>query len=321
LKQPAVVLDLSRIATVIFDKTGTLTSGRTRSVAEADGLSDRAWTLVRRLALESTHPVSAAIAADRDHVLEGVENGAIAAALPGPEDVREIPGQGLSGTVAGVRVAIGSAAFVAAATGRPPGRADRTWVAAGDEWGWVRLAEASRPGVEDAAGELADDRRLFLVSGDVDTDHARWSRLFGSNMRFMQSPEDKLAFVAAVQQGGRPALMLGDGLNDAGALAAAAVGIAVSDDSACMVPACDGIISGDRLADLPAFLRFARRARHLVIACFTISIAYNVVGLTLALTGALTPLASAILMPISSLTIVTLSAGGMRWSARRMLPA
>jgi P-type Cu+ transporter len=87
------------------------------------------------------------------------------------------------------------------------------------------------------------------------------------------------------------------------------------------VPACDGVISGDRLADLPAFLRFARRARHLVIACFTISIAYNLVGLTLALTGALTPLASAILMPISALTIVALSAGGMRWSARRMLPA
>lgn len=324
LKQPAVVLDLSRIGTVIFDKTGTLTSGRTRAVAEVHGLSDGAWGLVRRLALESAHPVSAAIAADRDRVLNSpprTGEAAILATLPRPEHVREIAGQGLTGTVAGVRVAIGSADFVAGTTGRPPGRADRTCVAAGDECGWIRLSEASRPGIEDAAGALADDHRLFLVSGDVGTDRARWSRLFGSRMHFQQSPEDKLAFVAAAQQGGRRALMIGDGLNDAGALAVADVGIAVSDGTACIVPACDGVVSGDRLADLPAFLRFARRARHLVIACFTVSIAYNVVGLTLALSGALTPLASAILMPISSLTIIALSAGGMRWSARRMLPA
>jgi Cu+-exporting ATPase len=325
LKQPAIVLDLSRIGTVIFDKTGTLTSSRTRTVAEVHGLSDRAWALVRRLALESTHPVSAAIAADRDRALgnstQRIEGAAILATMPRPENVREIAGQGLTGTLAGVHVAIGSASFVAGTTGRPPGRADRTWAAAGDECGWIRLAEASRPGIEEAAGALADDHRLFLVSGDVGTDRARWSRLFGSHMHFQQSPEDKLAFVAAAQQGGRRALMIGDGLNDAGALAAADVGIAVSDATACIVPACDGVVSGDRLADLPAFLRFARRARHLVIACFTVSIAYNLVGLTLALSGALTPLASAILMPISSLTIVALSAGGMRWSARRMLPA
>ena len=87
--------------------------------------------------------------------------------------------------------------------------------------------------------------------------------------------------------------MVGDGLNDAGALRAADVGLSVCDDSACIVPACDGVIGGTRLADLPAVLRFARRARQIVIACFAVSIAYNVVGLTLALSGSLTPLASA----------------------------
>jgi Cu+-exporting ATPase len=115
--------------------------------------------------------------------------------------------------------------------------------------------------------------------------------------------------------------MVGDGLNDAGALAAADVGMAVANDTACMAPACDAVISGQRLADLPAFLRYARRARQVVLVCFSVSVVYNAVGLTLALGGALTPLASAILMPVSSLTIVGISAGAMRWSARRMLPS
>jgi Cu+-exporting ATPase len=79
------------------------------------------------------------------------------------------------------------------------------------------------------------------------------------------------------------------------------------------------VIAGNRLADLPAFLRYVLRARSVVFACFIVSVAYNAIGLTLALRGSLTPLASAILMPLSSLTIVGLSSGAMRWSARRIL--
>ena len=157
LKQPGVVLDLSRIGMVIFDKTGTLTSGRTRTVAEVHGLSDRAWGLVRRLALESTHPVSAAIAADRLRVLRSsaprTGEAAILASMPRPEKVRETAGQGLTGTLAGVRVAIGSASFVAGTTGRSPGRADRTWAAAGDECGM------DSPGRSVAAGDRGSCRR------------------------------------------------------------------------------------------------------------------------------------------------------------------
>jgi Cu+-exporting ATPase len=87
-----------------------------------------------------------------------------------------------------------------------------------------------------------------------------------------------------------------------------------------MTPACDAIISGDRLSALPVFLRYARRARHVVVVCFAVSLIYNAIGLTLALEGALTPLAAAILMPVSSLTIVAISSGAMRWAAR-WLPA
>jgi len=104
-------------------------------------------------------------------------------------------------------------------------------------------------------------------------------------------------------------------------LAAADVGITVSDDTACIVPACDAVVAGDRVAALPTFVRYARRAKSVVFLCFFVSVLYNAIGLTLALTGALTPLASAVLMPLSSLTIVGLSWGAMHWSATRMLPS
>jgi Cu+-exporting ATPase len=139
-------------------------------------------------------------------------------------------------------------------------------------------------------------------------------------MRFRQTPHDKLAFIRAAKAAGSHVLMIGDGLNDSGALAAADVGITVSDDTACIVPACDAVVAGDRVAALPTFVRYARRAKSVVFLCFFVSVLYNAIGLTLALTGALTPLASAVLMPLSSLTIVGLSWGAMHWSATRMLP-
>jgi len=115
-------------------------------------------------------------------------------------------------------------------------------------------------------------------------------------------------------------LMIGDGLNDAGALAAADVGIAVSDDSACLVPACDAVIRGTRLRALPKFLSYGRLARRVIVTCLAVSVAYNAAGLWLALTGQLTPLATAVLMPVSSLTIVGIAVGAMRRGARRELP-
>jgi Cu+-exporting ATPase len=313
LKDPGVVLDLSRVDTVIFDKTGTLTSASGLTVLDVTGLSDRAWRLVRRLARESSHPVSVAIATSGTD-LEAMDG------LCRPDQYREFAGDGVIGVVDGELVAIGRPAFVERVTGHRLDASGVTAVTAGAELGAVRIGAAPRPGIDLAAHALGSRFRLLLVSGDEGTEWARWARLFGNRLFFRRSPEEKLAIVSGEQDAGRHVLMVGDGLNDAGALAASDVGLAVCDDNACVVPACDGVIGGDRLASLPAILRFARRARHTVLVCFAVSIAYNALGLTFALSGALTPLASAILMPVSSLTIVGLSAGGMRWAARRMLP-
>ena len=315
LKHPGVAFDLSRIDTIVFDKTGTLTAGGTRHVVETAGLSSGSWRLAQSLAAHSTHPVSRAIA-HGFHLPGGGQTGAVRVT-----DVTEYPGAGISGSVNGVPVAIGTARFATCGAAHPSGGTDdRTFVRVGAEHGWVRVSSATRPGVEAAARALAESHSVWLLSGDHDGERSRWRDVFGTRMRFRQTPHDKLAFISAARDARHHVLMIGDGLNDSGALAAADVGITVSDDTACIVPACDAVVAGDRVAELPRFVRYARRAKSVVFLCFLVSVLYNGLGLTLALKGALTPLASAILMPLSSLTIVGLSWGAMRWSAR-LLPS
>jgi Cu+-exporting ATPase len=230
-------------------------------------------------------------------------------------------GRGVSGTIDGHRVVIGSASFVAEFTGPAvagePGADLVTWAAVDDRApGTIRLSAPDRAGMRAATAAVAGRYATWLLSGDHATEAPRWAASFGDRMKFRQSPSDKLDVVRAEQSAGRRVLMIGDGLNDAGALAAADVGMAVSDETACLVPACDAVIRGDRLPALPALLAYARRARRVIIACFAVSLAYNAVGLSLALTGRLSPLATAILMPVSSLTIVAISVGAMRLGAK-----
>jgi len=310
LKHGAVALDLARTSTIVFDKTGTLTTATDGLRAESVGLSDDEWRLARRLAAESVHPISRAMAAgDSAH---GVVT-----------ECAEHPGGGVAGSVDGRRVVVGSPSFIQQQCGVTPLRPAALGPSAGIAIdgtfrGWARLIAPPRDGIEQAVARLGTSYDVWLLSGDRDEEAVRWRRVFSGRAAFSQAPDDKLVAVAAHESTGSRVLMVGDGLNDAGALAAANVGMAVSDDTACMVPACDAVIQGRRLPDLPVLLRFARRARQVVIACFAVSILYNVVGLSLALAGRLTPLATAILMPISSLTILAMGAGGMRWFGRAL---
>jgi Cu+-exporting ATPase len=148
-----------------------------------------------------------------------------------------------------------------------------------------------------------------MLSGDHDTDRIPMSTLFNSSvpLLFEQSPQDKLNYVQLLQRQGRKVMMLGDGLNDAGALKQSDVGIAITDDTGVFTPACDGILKGDRMPTLDRFLSLARSSAIILKAGFAISFAYNTVALTFAVTGHLTPLIAAVLMPISSISVVLFS--------------
>ncbi len=304
LRDPSALLDLSRVDSVVFDKTGTLTASGQTTVT-VSGLTEDDLARARALAAGSVHPISRALA--------GTDRAAL------PVDARvEIIGRGLCGTVDGHAVAIGSAAFIredCGATGDLP--ASGTVVAIdGVVRGSITPHAPVRPGVEAAVRTLAASTRVALLSGDRDAGDDRWTRLFGDRAIFNRSAREKREHVARLRAGGEHVLMVGDGLNDAGAFEAADIGVAVSDDTACLVPACDVVVAGAQLATLPHVLTYARRARRTIVICFVISVFYNVIGLSLALAGLLSPLVAAILMPVSSLTVVGTSVGLARWWAR-----
>jgi Cu+-exporting ATPase len=302
LKHALVAMDLSRIDTVVFDKTGTLTTAGTQPDASPDRFDAEAWRSIQALASHSVHPFSRALAGAR---IDGMR----------VTHVAEHPGLGVSGLVNGQRVAIGSPSFISAETGHDiTDESGSTWASV-DERTPRRLGlpTTARPGVDTAVATFSRRFETWLLSGDrAPASSSVWRSLFGDRLRFRQSPEDKLAAVTSLQDAGRRVLMLGDGLNDAGALAAATVGIAVSDDTACLVPACDAVLQGDRVRALPDLVAYARRVPRVIAFCFAVSVLYNVAGIGLALAGALTPLVTAILMPVSSIAIVALSTGLMR---------
>ena len=147
---------------------------------------------------------------------------------------------------------------------------------------------------------------LVLLSGDNESEKANLTQIFGDEkvIHFNQSPHDKLEFINKLQKSGKKVLMIGDGLNDAGALKQSDAGISISDDINNFSPACDGILDSKHFSLLNKFIQFSKTSKKIIYASFLISIVYNLIGLYFAFMGLLSPVIAAILMPASSITVV-----------------
>jgi Cu+-exporting ATPase len=162
-----------------------------------------------------------------------------------------------------------------------------------------------RSGIENIFTALPGSMKKFLLSGDNNKERGRFSSFFTNDaLLFEQSPEDKMNFVANLKSKGKTVMMVGDGLNDAGALRQSNVGVALTEKAGAFTPASDIIMDAEELKHMPHIMKFARYATLVVAACFVVSLCYNLVGLTFAVTGHLSPLVCAILMPVSSLTVI-----------------
>ncbi len=139
-----------------------------------------------------------------------------------------------------------------------------------------------------------------------------------ATLLFHQKPEDKLQYIKHLQQQGEKVMMIGDGLNDAGALKQSDVGIAVAEQTNNFTPSSDAIIEAKQLSRLTRFIHLCHANRNIVIASFVLSIVYNIIGLFFAVQGTLSPLIAAILMPSSSLSILLITFGSSSLMARRM---
>jgi len=161
---------------------------------------------------------------------------------------------------------------------------------------------------------------LALLSGDHERDQALFRELFGPDARlcFNQTPLDKLGFIQRLQEAGRTVMMVGDGLNDAGALQQSDVGLAVVEDIGAFSPASDIILEAHRVAELSRILELGRKSARIVRVSFAISALYNALGVSIAAAGILSPLICAILMPLSSISVVLFACGTVQIAARNI---
>jgi Cu+-exporting ATPase len=308
LKRTGVVEALSKIDTIVFDKTGTITrnDGLGAELSSLDA-SQVQLHWISSMVRHSTHPSSVSIYRQ----LQGFE------ALP-VTGFRELPARGLEGEVQGHFLRIGSREFVTgvAAANDASGM---VFISVDNEaLGFVRINNQYSEGMKEVLSELAKRYELHLLSGDNDAELANLLVFFPSrdHLNFNKSPKDKLEYIRQLKASGKRVLMIGDGLNDAGALRESDCGISIADDIYHFSPACDAILESGQFRRLPGFLRFSHTSMRIVFISIALSFLYNVVGLSFAITGNLSPVVSAILMPLSSVSIVAFVTLSIYISAR-----
>jgi len=316
LKNAAVIESIRKINAIVLDKTGTLTHSEQKHIQyEGVALSNVESNMLSTTARQSSHPLSRQIAS----VLQTTgEHSTLY-----PELFQEFSGKGMEAIFNGTKIRIGSAAFVGETDLQFQSHDTGTHVYVMVDnivKGKFSMGNAYRDGLTAMASTLRTKKyEMHVLSGDNDTERNNLQKLFGENTPFIfkQSPQDKLNYIASLQQQGKKVMMLGDGLNDAGALRQSDVGIAVSDQTSQFSPASDGILDGSYVSKLHKLIDFAKAGQRNIIAIFILSILYNMVGLYFATQALLSPLIAAILMPASSISIVILSSLLSNISARK----
>ncbi len=306
LKNTRVVERMNETTDIVFDKTGTLTEAGQEIIleTETDRFSDYAPALLAACS-SSLHPISRGI---KKYLLANFPN------IPEAtlKSYTEIPGLGVEASVVlengkEVRVKIGSAVFAGVEDGT--NYEVNAYISFNGKFAArAYFTSVFRPHLREMFRKLGD-YKLHVLTGDHLKDKKKLETLFpsGSLFFFEQSPSDKLDYIRFLQNSGKKVLMIGDGLNDAGALKAADTGIAVSENSFHFTPSSDAIIAAQNLVDLPYLLKTSRLSKGILWTCLAFSIAYNLLGLSFAVSGRLNPLVAAILMPVSSVTVVFIS--------------
>jgi Cu+-exporting ATPase len=309
LKNAHVIERMAKTDAIVFDKTGTVTHGKEK--ATFTGVLDQnelSW--VKSLAACSTHPLSRIVYTSLS------ESRPITV-----DSFSEYEGLGIEGSVRDHNIRLGSAEFTSA---QPVAKQGSTVFVSidGIVRGYFTIGTSIRPGIAEMISRLGEKCR-GLVSGDSTAGGNMVKEIFpeDADLRFGQSPQDKLDYVRDLQSRGHVVTMVGDGLNDAGALRQCDVGIAVTDDTGVFTPASDGIIKGDVMQHLDTFFKLSRSAVNILHAGFVISFLYNVVALSFAVSGQLTPLHAAILMPLSSISVVAFSTIAVRLAGSQKLRA
>ena len=305
-KNASVIEAIDKIDTIVFDKTGTLTNHQeTHLEYEGIPLSNNEMLAIKSITNESLHPLSQLIAQFYLSKIEG---------LGEVNKIENFIGKGTKAICGDLEILIGSVPFLAsnhiAANFQQEGSV--VCLAINDQFkGIYKVNHTYRKGIA-AVAERFKNRgyQLHLLSGDHPTEKNNLIQILGNDVTllFEQSPADKLNYIQQLQSQGRKVMMVGDGLNDAGALQKSNVGVAVTDQSHLFTPASDAILEGGQMSGFDGLVDYAKKAKLIIVFIFILSIIYNIIGLYFATSAQLSPMVAAILMPISSISIVALSA-------------
>lgn len=312
IKSTAAIESLAKINDVVFDKTGTITESQSSGVNySGEKLTEEERNMIKSVLKNSNHPLS--------RILYDKFN--LSQFLP-VTSYEEISGKGQLAFINGNEIKIGSQFFVGANDDKQINKT-RVYISINEIIkGKFEFKNQYRKGLKEMISKL-NGYRISILSGDNDSEKDNLRNIFpvSTEILFNQSPEEKLEFIRNWQNKNHKVLMFGDGLNDAGAIKQSDVGIVLSEDVNNFSPSCDAILDAESFSSFPSFLKFSKIAVKLIWAAFTISFLYNVIGLAFAITGNLQPVVAAILMPISSISVVifaTLStrlvAALMKWN-------
>lgn len=296
LKNTTAIEQLAKVDTIVFDKTGTITTKKSNIIYEGKVLSEDHLVIVRNILRVSNHPLSRML---YDYLPDLFKISV--------DSFEEVAGQGIRASFSGVAISIGSAAFLGINDDNVI-QQTAVHIKINDVYyGKYIFHNEYRKGLGDLFKTLNRQYQIKVLSGDNEGERETLESLLpkGVELVFNQNPEQKLAFISKLQEEGHNVMMVGDGLNDAGALKQSNVGIAISENVNIFSPACDAILDAGEFQKLDRFMMLSKKAIHIIRLSFGLSLLYNIVGLAFAITGNLLPIVAAIIMPLSTITIIS----------------
>ncbi len=310
LKNAETIENISKVNTIIFDKTGTITTNNKAKIKfKGAQLSASELSAIKTVLRASNHPLSRSLY----HYISEKK------LTDKPLVFDELLGKGMVAQIDSFKIQLGSANFLKVK--KQSVNETAIHININDEYkGCFIFSNTYRKGTKFVFNQLSKKYNLVILSGDNEGEKKYLKTLLPKNTQFEfnQTPEDKLTYIKKMQQNGNQVLMIGDGLNDAGALAQSNIGIAISENVNVFSPACDAILDANLFRKLPEFFELSHKTIAVIKASFILSFMYNIIGMYFALTGNLTPVVAAILMPLSSISIVVFVTLLTNWISKRL---